>query len=257
MKIDILVCTIDGGIADVPHVLMPPQEGIGYVVSMQYTDRKWLEMVPRELRERADVRLTCIEGRGLSRNRNNAMEHADADVCILADDDNCYSMEGVQNVIDAYRDNPEADIIHFQAMTRDGALLHEYPADYVCSVEMTFRSDIPVRFNENFGLGSPLLCAGEEQVFIKDAQDAGLSVVYCPKLIVVTDGVTTGSQLAGNRKLQFTKGATFRYVYGTASALWRSVKEAGWYFVHKGKNPFPIFYNMCRGVFWNLSTHKP
>ena len=84
-----------------------------------------------------------------------------------------------------------------------------------------------------------------------DARRAGLNVRYIPQVIVQTEGVTTGIGLVGNRKLQITKGATFRYVYGTWSAIWRSFKEAGWYLIHKGANPFPILFNMLKGI-WIL-----
>ena len=61
----------------------------------------------------------------------------------------------------------------------------------------------------------------------------------------------TGISLIENRTLQITKGATFRYVYGTCSAVWRSFREAGWYLLHKGANPFPILFNMLKGI-WIL-----
>ena len=52
MTIDILICTIDNGIKRIPHMLMPPQEGISYVVSMQYTDKAYLDLIPDVLKER-------------------------------------------------------------------------------------------------------------------------------------------------------------------------------------------------------------
>ena len=75
--------------------------------------------------------------------------------------------------------------------------------------------------------------------------------MFMPKVIVRTDGATTGRALIGNRRLQITKGAVFRHAYGTAGAVWRSIKEAGWYLVHRKANPFPILFNMLRGI-WIL-----
>lgn len=248
MTLDILICTIDEGIEKVPAVLMSPRDDVRYVVSMQYTKEESKARVPAMLKEREDVTLTFLEGKGLSRNRNNALNHATSDMVVIADDDNRYTDALIDNIFEAYEAHPEADVIHFQALDLEGNPLHPYPADYVCSVEMTFRRKVSTKFDERFGLGSPLLCAGEEDVWMKDAKDAGYQIRYVPKPIVMTPRVTTGTQFAGNPKLQMTKGATFKHVYGTANALWRTLKETGWWMIHQKENPFPILYNMLKGI---------
>lgn len=249
VTLSILICTINTGIIKVPSVLMPPRSDVNYVVSMQYTEEQVLQIIPEELTSRDDVTITTLEGRGLSRNRNNAIAHATGDICLIADDDNRYTSEHIDIILNAYKEYPEADIIHFQAETLKGKPLHPYPADFVSSVELTFRRNIDIMFDERFGLGSKRLCAGEEQVFMKDARTKGCNIMYVPKAIVQTRNCTTGTNFLHNTKMQITKGATFRYVYGTVNAIWRSIKEAGWYLVHKGANPFPIIYNMIRGVY--------
>ena len=50
MTLDILICTIDEGIEKVPKVLMPPRDGVRYVVSMQYTQKTMKERVPAVLK---------------------------------------------------------------------------------------------------------------------------------------------------------------------------------------------------------------
>lgn len=248
MTVSILICTIDKGITKIPQMLLPPRIDISYVVSMQYTSSEYLCLIPTELYKRADVTVTTRQGKGLSRNRNNAKAHATGDICVIADDDNRYTFDNIDTIIKAYTEHPEADIIHFQAQTLDGKPLHPYPAPFVSSVELTFRRNISIRFDERFGLGSELLCAGEEQVFIKDAERKGYTILYIPQPIVQTPSATTGNNFLHNSKMQMSKGATFRYVYGTRNAIWRSIKEAGWYLVHKGANPLPIMYYMCRGI---------
>lgn len=248
MTLDILICTIDEGIVRVPDVLMPPREGIRYVVSMQWTREEAKRHVPSVLTEREDVTLVFLEGKGLCRNRNNAMEHASGDVLLIADDDNRYTDELIDNIFEAYKSHPEADVIHFQALDLDGKLLHPYPADYVSSFELTLKRNVKVKFDERFGLGSEKLCAGEEQVWIKDVKDRNYNVLYIAKPIVMTRKETTGTRFIGHKKMQMSKGATFKYVYGTCDAVWRSVKEAGWYLVYKRVNPFPILYNMLKGI---------
>ncbi len=248
MIIDILICTLDDGIKKVPNVLMPLQDGIRYVVSMQWTDEAVLAHVPACLKERSDVTLTYLHGRGLSRNRNNAIAHASGDVLVMADDDNRYKTEFINNILSAYKSHPEADVITFQAQDLEGHPLHAYPAPYVCSVEMTFKRGVAIPFDERFGLGSTRFCSGEEQVWIKDATDAGMRIIQVPCPIVMTPSATTGTRFLESPLLQQSKGATFRYVYGMPQAMLRSFKEAGWYLVHKGKNPMPILFNMIKGI---------
>lgn len=248
MTLDILICTIDEGIERVPEVLMSPRSDVRYVVSMQWTREAMRERVPKVLREREDVTVTFLEGKGLSRNRNHALEMATGDVVLMADDDNRYNEGLINNIFEAYEENRGADVIFFQALDLEGKPLHRYPADYVCSVEMTFRREVKVRFDERFGLGSGRFCAGEEEVWRKDARDAGYHILQVDKPIVMTPKETTGRNFLGNKDLQKTKGATFRYVYGTGNAVWRSVKEAGWWMVHRGANPVPILWNMLQGL---------
>ena len=248
MILEILICTIDEGIAKVPDVLMPPREDIRYVVSMQWTREEVKDAVPQILNDRDDVKLLFLKGKGLSRNRNNAIAHASGDILLIADDDNRYTDELIGNIFETYEAHPEADVIHFQALSLEGTPLHPYPADYVCSHELTLRQHVKVPFDERFGLGSDKLCAGEEQVWIKDVKDKNYNVLYIPKPIVMTRKETTGTRFIGYKKMQMSKGATFKYIFGTWNAVWRSVKEAGWYLFHKGENPFPILYNMLKGI---------
>jgi len=252
MGISILICTFNEGILRVPSVLMPPMEGVKYVVCMQYTDEEALGKVPMKMLMRKDVKFYVHEGQGLCKNRNFALDWADGDICVIADDDNRYKPEYIQNIIQAYAEHPEADIITFQAETIEGKPLHPYPADYVSSVEMTFRPsslrEKGLRFNEDFGINGNKYCAGEEDVFLTEAKQKGLNILYVPKVIVQTQAATTGTNFADNPDLQRTKGAVFLIRFGKANAIWRSVKEAGFYFVHKGKNPFIIFRNMLRGI---------
>ena len=253
--LDILICTVSDRLTVIPDMLLPERNGVHYIVSVQHTCPASEVIIPAGLEARPDVTIAPLQGMGLSRNRNNAISMSTADICLIADDDNRYKPEFIDNILDAWNANPDADILTFQAQTLQGEPLHPYPAPYVCSVEITFRRsavvDKNLMFDERFGLGSPLLCAGEEEIFMADARRAGLNVRYIPCVIVQTVGMTTGTNLIGNRKLQITKGAVFKYVYGTGSAIWRSFKEAGWYLFRKGANPFPILFNMLKGI-WIL-----
>lgn len=255
LTLDILICTVTDRLSRVPGMLLPERPDVRYTVSVQHSCPVNLIDIPDQLTHRPDITLGFLQGQGLSRNRNNALRMATGDICVIADDDNVYTSNYLDKIREAWQNAPDAQILTFQAETLQGKPLHPYPAPYVCSVEMTMRRQSVIesglKFDERFGLGSPLLCAGEEDVFMADARRAGLTVRYVPTVIVRTDGTTTADGFSTNPRLQITKGATFRYVYGTCNAVWRSFKEAGWHLVHKGANPFPILRNMLKGI-WIL-----
>ncbi len=254
-RLSILICTYADRVMAVPSMLLPQRSDVEYVVSMQCGEQDWSDRIPEQLRTRPDITLSLIPGHGLSANRNNAISQAKGDILLIADDDNRYTEEYIDRILNAWQANPQADIITFMAQTHGGELLHAYPAPYVCSVEISMRRKsievVGLQFDTRFGLGSPILCAGEEDVFMADARFRGLHILFVPQVVVRTAAQTTSDQFIGNARLQITKGATFRYIYGTGESIWRSIKEAGWYLVHRKANPFPILYNMLKGI-WIL-----
>ena len=254
LTLDILISTMAPKVDSITEMMLPKREGVRYILSVQYTTDE-PPVLPALITSRTDVTIGFLQGTGLSRNRNNTIRMSGADICLIADDDNRYKPEDIDTILNSWNENPDADILTFMAQTYDGNPLHTYPAPYVCSQEITLRRESiiskSVHFDERFGLGSPLLCAGEEDVFIHDARKAGLTIKFIPKVIVRTYKFTTGMRFLTDSKVQITKGATFRYIYGTRNAIWRSFKEAGWYLFHKGANPFPILFNMLKGI-WIL-----
>lgn len=269
MSIDILICTIDDGILDVANVLATETvTDVRYVVVMEYTVpidtvACWTEAIER-LTQRGDVTVTTLAGRGLARGRNCALDHATADIAVIADDDCRFTPEGLEAVRRAYAEHPEADIICLRATDYDGQLLRRYPNSpmtlsaamargyYPSSFEITLRRErvqqAGVRFNEHYGLGSGMFAAGEEDVFLADCAEAGLTQHFVPATMVATDPVTTGDNFLHDSRLQVTKGAVFRHCYGLRPALWRTLKEGAHYLVYHGINPLPIWRNMLHGV---------
>ena len=95
-----MICTLDEGVHQIKALLMPVQPRISYLVSWQHSAeqsesrtngsattlaRKY--PLPEWLKERPDVRVVHLAGRGLSRNRNCALSHAQGDWLVIADDD--------------------------------------------------------------------------------------------------------------------------------------------------------------------------
>lgn len=104
MTLDVLISTIDRGIHSAARVPIEPIDGVRWIVSWQMTGDESPELPP-ELR-RPDVLVDTTRERGLSRNRNNALRLATADICLIADDDVTYTREGLLAVIDAFERHP-------------------------------------------------------------------------------------------------------------------------------------------------------
>lgn len=138
--------------------------------------------------------VTYIEStaRGLSKSRNLAISNAEADVCILCDNDVEY-VEGYEKLIlDQFEANPDADIIVFY-IKRPEKPEPNYPdirrMDYmsvlkIFSPEIAFRKDSisDIRFNEMFGAGAKYYM-GEENIFLYDCLKAGKKIIYAPIMI--------------------------------------------------------------------------
>ncbi|MCM1313264.1 MAG: glycosyltransferase [Bacteroides sp.] len=276
MTVDILICTLDSRIKDVVSVIMEARENIRYIVSMQYTSPEYLKDIPKELKEREDVDIFTLEGRGLSRNRNFALSKSKADICIVSDDDARYKEEYINTVLQIYESNKDTDIALFQTISSKGIFHKKYPENrmsyakaeqlyyYPTSVEITFRRDrilkAGISFNEHYGLGADFLVSGEESVFLKDAEDARLTVEYFPHVIAESPLDTTGEHFLTDIRVQRSKGATFCYCYGLCKAVYLCLKECAFYLFHKGANPFPLMRNMadgiiyCKNIVWRQQT---
>lgn len=286
--LELLICTIDDGIRAAAHVLLPQQAGVCYLVSWQQTSEgeqavpEAEQAVPEALKGRDDVRVFTMKGRGLSANRNNALQHARGDILLFADDDCRYRPEYFERVREAFAAHPEADIITFQGMTPDGLPMHHYsPTPYlyaerprgsfVSSWEIACRREphgfiskekfsnskgdssnskknspaLPL-FDERFGLGSEIFGCGEEEVFIHEAHCAGLTVLYLPEVVVQTDAATTGRRFLTDAAVQRAKGAVLRLMHGPVSARLRCLKAA--LLLPRGVHRWRILREMWRGA---------
>ena len=148
-------------------------------------------------------------------------------------------------LLEAYRLHPEADLIHFRADGHNKV----YPPYFITSFEITLRQKVArkVRFDERFGLGSPYLNAGEEEVFVCDVRRQHFIVLFLPYSITKVEGPTTGDNIREPR-LQRSKGAVWYYTRGLSYALYKSVRESMGLMLRKRMNPIAVFRNMLWGI---------
>lgn len=250
MMINILISTIDAGIGKIEKVLLRPRPDLKYIVSHQVTGERY-RPVPEAL-QREDVVVGQIAGRGLSRNRNNAIALADGDIALLADDDVRYRPEYITALLEAFRADPDVDVGCFRIATPDGEgeykdyaahafLLNEESHHFISSMELAFRlapiKSRGITFDPRFGAGSELVSHGEEAVFIHDCIRAGLKVKYIPAYVVEHPANSTIKAMppyAAERNI--FKGAYDARRYGWlaypaaffgALRLWPELKKAG------------------------------
>ena len=223
MTLQLLISTIDGNIDNIVDMLLEPSEGISYLVSWQHSDGNSKRDIPLAL-QRDDVTVCHLEGRGLSRNRNNCIDHATADICLIADDDCRYTTQWLDNVRQTFAAHPEVDIATFRELNRCADIYPQHEMDLrdrsknysATSIEVAFRrSSVQghLRFNELFGLGSPALHCGEEEVFLHDALAMGMNCRFFPVVAVRHDGPTTAVTRAADGGTLMARGAFLAIAY--------------------------------------------
>ncbi len=265
MKLEVLICTMEDRLDRIAQMLLPPDRDICYLVSCQYAQQE--PAVPDALRQRTDVRVLFLKGKGLSHNRNNALRHALNEVLLIADDDCVLYADGLHGILKTYSEHPEVDI----ALFRVDGMSKFYPAhdfrfteqDFLgayctASVEMTMRRSSlhGLMFNPHFGLGSEYLAAGEEQVFLSDALREGLHVHWFPLTIGRTPPGTTGERFLDDVRVQRSKGAAFCYLLGPQRACWKCIRESIHHFVYHHSNPFVLMQHMNDGIRYAKKLRK-
>lgn len=262
MTLEILICCLNDDVKKVPALLLPPRGDVRYLVSLQYTDPSVLESLAVPALHRPDVTVVKMEGKGLAKNRNNALRFATGDVLLLADSDVRYEPTYFDRILSHFAADSTLDIACFQALATDGRPLRAYSSrsfEYnrqprgtsFSSVEiaMARRSDMP-RFDERFGLGSDFLSCGEEEVFLYDAYRKGLHIRYFPEVVVQTPRATTGSRFGVDKAVQRSKGAVLCMLHGARGAFARCLKFA--LTAPRLPHRLSAMREMARGIFYVL-----
>lgn len=133
--------------------------------------------------------------RGLSKSRNTAIRYAQADLCLLADDDEVLVPNYYDIIEKAFADNRFASVIRFQI---DGVEkkfksyppkkqnIHFLRSMKISSVEIAFRRNRIIEnnlaFDELLGAGA-IFNHGEENAFLFDCLKRHLKILYLPIVI--------------------------------------------------------------------------
>ena len=171
------------------------------------------------------VRMITTATRGVGKNRNIALMHADGDIAILADDDMQFTNGYESAVIDAFKKVKKADVIIFN-ITTEGydhgrrtneriKRIHYHNAFNYGAARIAIKINSLKRegilFNENFG-GGTIYSAGEDSLFIKELLSRGLKVYAYPYTIAVVNQANSTWFRGYNDKYFFDKGALFKAI---------------------------------------------
>lgn len=234
MKLEVLICTYGDRISRLAPAGLPRLEGVDYLVSWQN---------PGGLPQpkgfgREDVKLIMTADRGLSRNRNHALEAATAPLVMICDDDVSLSAEGLRCLMARFDAEPQTDAIIFRSDTAvkrvfppDGYdLSRSFPHHHAMSIEIAFRTGAVrragVHFNELAGIGSPSLVAGEEELLLRDMRRKGLRIRFADIPVAAHPAATTADRMGADAAFIRTKGAIIAATRGYATALTRYPLEA-------------------------------
>ncbi len=173
------------------------------------------------------VRMFSNRQRGLTRSRNQAIRSAQADICLICDDDEVFVPGYEKAVLDAYSQLPQADIVIFKMANRqpsfpDKVMPLRFPKTMkVSSWQISFRREkllqAGVWFDELLGAGTGN-GAEEELKFLLDCQRAGLKIWYVPT-VIASVAQEASTWFGGFDETFFeNRGATTRYILGAGLA---------------------------------------
>lgn len=244
------------GIERVAKMILPPVDGINYIISWQdHRDNP----IPHVLSERSDVKIFRTDSKGISNNRNNALCHCQSDIVLFSDDDLTYNAEALNELRLLFKENPEVDLFTLKSELNRAKkypldtvrLSDPLPSGYsVSSVEISFRreSGRNLRCCPELGIGSPALHGGEDEILLLSAIKKGLDCRFYPLTICSHPHDSTGTKGTMTRGNLMAAGCVIALTYPFSSPLRIPIKV--WRVWKSGKAPFwQAFSCIFRGAF--------
>lgn len=173
-------------------------------------------------------RMLNTNSRGLSVSRNMAINNADADICLIADDDEIFVDDLQKIVLSGYSMFPDADIVIYKLANRYKRLgnkprrLKKYDLLRVASWQISFKRNsikAGIAFDPLLGAGTDNGC-GEENKFLLDTYKAGMKIYYVP--LIIAEGIEDGEStwfFGYDERYFYNHGKTTRYMLGLPVSL--------------------------------------
>ncbi|NKC59756.1 hypothetical protein HED34_07220 [Vagococcus fluvialis] len=169
------------------------------------------------------VEIFSFNERGIGLSRTNALMRSSSDICVMADDDMVYRNEYKETIINAYKNNPTADMIVFnvivhkngekkETVKKNGKVRFINCLSYG-TVMFTFKRESILKNNITFSLlfgGGAKYGAGEDSLFIWEVLKAKLNVISSTEIIADVYNEESTWFKGYNDKYFYDKGALFR-----------------------------------------------
>lgn len=174
-----------------------------------------------------NVQMISTKTRGVGVNRNLALEAAEAEYVLFADDDVTYFNEAPQRVLAEFESHPDADVLIFgmDYTKEDVVIERRRPGNKrrylwnsmrfgAASVAVKLKSiySCGIRFNTDFG-GGCIYGSGEDNLFLRDCFANGLRV-YSTNVVLGACRKDSSTWFSGcNDKYFYDKGALMTYLF--------------------------------------------
>lgn len=179
----------------------------------------------------SNVRYYSMAERGVGLSRNHSLLRATADISLFADEDIIYEPGYEQNVLAAFEEHPEADMLLFNVQAMPGRETYHndsfgrvrwynsgrYPT-YSFAVRTRKIHQNNITFSLLFG-GGARYSNGEDSLFIRDCLRAGLKVYKVPVTIGHEKERESTWFTGYNTKFFFDRGVLYHYLYGRLAGL--------------------------------------
>lgn len=163
--------------------------------------------------------------RGVGRNRNLLLDHAEGEICVLADDDMRFTDGYPQLALQAFRERPDADLLIFNLLeknprryqNRKTTRVRWYNFGKYGAARIAFRRGAlertGIRFDLRFGGGAEY-GSGEDTIFLRSCLKAGLRIYAVPYALAEIDQTAASTWFTGYDKKFFRdKGALYACLY--------------------------------------------
>lgn len=173
-----------------------------------------------------EIEYFAMEKKGVGLNRNTALMHAKAGICLFSDEDIVYEDGYAQKVLEAFEAYPQADMLLFNVNAMAGRETYHndcfgrvrwyncgrYPTySFAAKTEKLHKNNLT--FSLLFG-GGARYSNGEDSLFLRDCMRAGLKIYKVPvNLGHETERESTWFR-GYNEKFFYDRGVLYRHLYG-------------------------------------------
>ena len=170
--------------------------------------------------------------RGVGKSRNLALANAAGDILLFSDEDIRYYNGYAQNVLNTFREHPEADLILFNVEVCPERKTYwnegfkpvkwyncgRYPA-YSIAVRREKLMKAGVVYSELFG-GGAKYSNGEDSLFLKQCADCGFKM-YASEVVIGKEEPRESTWFHGyTEKFFFDRGVLFSFLYKNLAWIW-------------------------------------